>query len=76
MGIEKRGGLMQYSLSAIFGQNIVDKYNYVGVNAKAMLSDTFSFEMKYYTSLQLDKVKIPYRTDTYFVFSPIFRINY
>ena len=76
MGIEKRGGLMQYSLSAIFGQNIVDKYNYVGVNAKAMLSDTFGFEMKYYTSLQLDKLKIPYRADTYFVFSPIFRINY
>lgn len=76
IGIEKRGGLMQYSLSALFGQNIVDDYNYVGVNARAMLSDTFGVEMKYYTALKFDKIKYPYRSDTYFVFSPIFRINY
>ncbi len=76
IGIEKRGGLMQYSLSGLYGNNIVDKYSYVGINAKAMLSDNFGFEMKYYTALEFDQANLPFRTDTYLVFSPIFRINY
>jgi hypothetical protein len=75
-GVERYGGLIQHHLIINTGYNVTDGYAVVGVDVKAMLSDTFGFRIVYNTFLNLDEVKIPYRTDSQIIFTPIIRINY
>ncbi len=75
-GVEHYGGLIQHHLIFNTGYNVTDGYAVVGVDVQAMLSDTFGFRVVYNTFLNLDLAKIPYRTDSQIVFTPIIRINY
>ncbi len=76
MGIEKYGGLIQYDANLLMGYNIVDGYPFAGIKAKFMISDTFGLDVRYYQTFGFKQSDIPWRTDTYFVFSPIIKINY
>ncbi len=75
-GVEHYGGLIQHHLIFNIGYNVTDGYGVAGVDVQAMLSDTFGFRVVYNTFLGLDTDKIPYRTDSQIVFTPIIRINY
>ncbi len=75
VGIEKFGGLIQYDVDFNFGYSL-QGYALGGVKASFMLSDNFGLDLRYYQALGFDKAKIPWRTDTYMVFSPIIKINY
>ncbi len=76
LGIEKYGGLIQYDTDFLMGYNFVEGYPVVGMKAKFMISDTFGLDVRYYQTFGFQQQDIPWRTDTYFVFSPILKINY
>lgn len=75
IGIEKFGGLIQYDVDFNFGYSL-QGYMLGGFKAVFMLSDNFGLDVRYYQALGFDKTKVPWRTDTYMVFSPILKINY
>ncbi len=76
IGIEKFGGLIQYDTDLLMAYNFVKGYPLVGVKAKFMISDSFGLDVRYYQTFGFKLQDIPWRTDTYFVFSPILKINY
>ena len=76
LGIEKYGGLIQYDFNLLVAYNFVDNYSLAGIKALFTISDTFGLDVRYYQTFGYDRAKIPWRTDTYFVFSPILKINY
>ncbi len=75
-GVERYGGLVQHHLIFNVGYNVTDGYGVAGVDVQAMLNDTFGFRIIYNTFLGIDLNKVPYRTDSQIVFSPIIKINY
>lgn len=76
IGVSKSGGLLQHEIELSYGYNLVRDINYIGIKAKIMLSETFGFDVRYYSAVNTDKTAMPWRTDSYFVFSPVLRINY
>ncbi len=76
LGVSRTGGLLQHDITVTYGYNLTRDINYLGAKAKVMLDDTFGFDARVYYATRLDKNLMPWRTDTYFVFSPVIRINY
>ncbi len=76
LGIEKFGGLIQYDADFLIGYNFVDNYTMAGIKAKFMISDNIGLDVRYFQTFGYKLQDIPWRTDTYFVFSPIIKINY
>ena len=76
LGIENQGNLLQYSISCLWGSDIEYKYNYFGFETRIMLSNTLGFDFKTMFSPDVNLKNMPYREQSYVVFSPIIRINY
>lgn len=73
--VSKGGGLLQYEITPTFGYN-VNGIGFFGAKAKFMLSSSFGFDIRYYGSFGYEETDVPYRDDSYLVFSPILHINY
>ncbi len=76
IGESKTGGLIQHQLQVIVSYNPSDQYGYYGFKFRIMLSSVFGLDVRYYSAFGFDKIKYPWRSDSYLVFSPIIRINY
>ncbi|MDP3830781.1 MAG: hypothetical protein Q8Q47_05900, partial [Ignavibacteriaceae bacterium] len=69
-------GLIQHSINFVFGHS-VEGFGYYGLKTKVMLSDTFGFDVRFYSAYNSDLSKFPvWREESYIVFSPVLRINY
>ncbi len=75
VGVLRSGGLIQHDVSFMLNAN-TDGFGVLGVKAIFMLSDQFGLDMRIMKGFGWDAKKLPYRTDSYMVFSPILRINY
>lgn len=77
IGIRNDGGLIQHDINLIYGYNAIIEYHYYGVELKAMISNTFGFEIKVMNNSGIKENSFDgaWRGD-YIVFSPILRINY
>ncbi len=76
IGIYRTGGLIQHHVTSTFGYNTSRKIFSVGLNLNFMLSNTFGFDIRYVNSNSTENRNTPWLSDSYLVFSPIFRINY
>lgn len=71
------GSLLTHSLSLQLSYNASEKILFTGVKFKFLVSNTFGFDFRVLTPIQTGSGVLPgYRSDTYMVISPIFRINY
>ncbi len=77
-GFTRSGGLIQHSLSGMISHNVQFGFGYVGLKARIMIYETFGLEVIVQTAYGGSKEHpFPHwREDSYFVLSPIFRINY
>ncbi len=76
-GIEGEGGLLNYKFATLANYNFVDSDGYLGLNFYFMLTNTIGLDFRFHTSYRFSNAGAPfYRSDTYVVFSPVFRINY
>jgi hypothetical protein len=76
VGVVRTGGLIQHSINFIFGHS-AEGFGYYGLKTKVMLSDTFGFDVRFYSAYNSDLSKFPvWREESYIVFSPVLRINY
>ncbi len=75
IGVYRSGGLVQHNFSIMSNLN-GDRYGAIGVKANIMLSGQLGLDLRIMQAFGWNQTKQPYRTDSYIVFSPVFRINY
>lgn len=74
-GVVRTGGLIQHNVNLMLSYT-TEGFGAFGAKAQVMLSDQIGFDLRVMKGFGLDEKKMPWRTDSYIVFSPIFRINY
>jgi len=67
----------QRNISLLLSYNLKYKYSYLGIKFFAMLGETVGIDLRFFSKLNSSDIKTPsWRNDTYFLFSPIIRLNY
>lgn len=77
IGIFRREGLFQHGISTMLNYNFTAKYGYATLKVMAMLNNTFGLDLRFSSGFVSSGSEIPiWRNESYFIFSPIIRINY
>lgn len=75
--LENDGGLISHKISTMLNYNFSDQMAFFGLKFFVMVTNTFGFDFRVFSPMQTSAGGLPgYRLDSYFVFSPVIRINY
>jgi len=77
LGVVQREGLFQHGVTTILNYDFTGKYGYITLKIMAMLNNTFGLDLRFSRGFVTSGNNIPnWRNESYFIFSPIIRINY
>ncbi len=75
IGVENISNIFEYDFKIFINYESKDKYGYLGFLFNFLITDTFGFDVRFYRVYTGKGNLPPWRTDEYFVFSPIIRIS-
>lgn len=76
-GLQNEGTVLTHNLGISLNYNLSEKLILFGVKFNFLVSNTLGFDFRVVSPIMAGAKVLPgYRSDTYMVFSPIFRINY
>ncbi len=77
LGVSNTEGAFQHHINIMANWNFQKKYGYVGVRGQFMLTDIFGIDLRFYQNFDFRDPRFPpWRAGSYFVFSPVLRINH
>lgn len=75
--LTNEGSVLSHDFTLQLNYNFSEKLVLFGVKFSALISNTLGFDIRIVSPILAGAKKLPaYRSDTYFVFSPVIRINY
>ncbi|GMU85665.1 MAG: hypothetical protein AMXMBFR48_09070 [Ignavibacteriales bacterium] len=74
--LEGDGAIISHKISTLFHYNFNDGNGFLGLKFFVMVTNSVGFDFKMFSPLQFSGSLPNYRNDSYFVFSPVIRINY